>query len=176
MSVRNPVCARSWATILIAAAAASGCGRPPNAEDTVVRAPETAAFPSVADALQPSCGTLDCHGRRERNRRLYGGRGLRLDPNANPADDSTTEQEYGASYRSIVGLEPELMDEVVRGRDPDALSLIRKARGAERHKGGTQMLRDDPLDRCLVSWLESHTEVDACLVVARAPRPEAPSP
>lgn len=34
----------------------------------------------VADALQPSCGTLDCHRQVTRNLRLFGARGLRLDP------------------------------------------------------------------------------------------------
>jgi hypothetical protein len=140
--------------------------------------PERAAFPKVADALQPSCGTLDCHGQPGRNLRLYGGRGLRLDAKANPADEATTEAEYQASFTSLVGLEPEAMDAVVRsgGLDLEQLSLVRKARGVELHRGGVQMLPGDPLDHCLTSWLSGRLQADACLRVVSAPRPHIEVP
>jgi hypothetical protein len=52
-----------------------------DAPNFVLSAPPREGFESVADAMQPSCGTLDCHGQPGRNLRLYGGRGLRLDRN-----------------------------------------------------------------------------------------------
>jgi hypothetical protein len=41
-------------------------------------APTRNNFEQVADAMQPHCGTLDCHGEAGRNMRLFGSRGLRL--------------------------------------------------------------------------------------------------
>lgn len=140
--------------------------------------PDRATFPKVADALQPSCGTLDCHGQRGRNLRLYGGRGLRLDPKGNSAEEATTDAEYQASFASLVGLEPEALDAVVQsgGLDAERLSLLRKGRGTELHKGGVQMLPGDPLDRCLTSWLAGRVFADSCTRVASAPRPHIEVP
>jgi hypothetical protein len=134
--------------------------------------PDARSFPAVADALQPSCGTLDCHGQLGRNLRLFGARGLRLDPRHNSAEGTTTEAEYAASYRSLTALEPEALDALLRdGGDIERLSLIRKARGRERHRGGVQLLPGDPLDRCLLSWLAAAPQREPCLRVVRAPRP-----
>lgn len=159
--------------ILIGCAFTAACGLPENAALIGHRTPERSSFPQVADALQPSCGTLDCHGQRGRNLRLYGGRGLRLEPHHNSADEPTTDGEYAASFGSLTSLEPEVLDEVIAsgGAEPERLSLLRKGRGAERHKGGTQMRPGDPLDRCLVSWLAGSVDREACLRVASAPRP-----
>lgn len=156
----------------------AACGLPQNSAVSELQVPDRASFPLVADALQPSCGTLDCHGQRGRNLRLFGGRGLRLDPRSNPADDATTEAEYLASFRSLIGLEPEALDRVVRssGDDPERLSLVRKARGTELHKGGVQMLPGDPLDQCLISWLSGRVNRDSCVRVAAAPRPHTEVP
>ena len=163
---------------VFAAVMVSACGSAPNEPDmspvaTGALMPDRASFPEVADALQPSCGTLDCHGSKARNMRLYGGRGMRLDPKGNSADDPTTDDEYEATFRSIVYFEPNELGMVLqdRGLDPNRLTMIRKARGLERHKGGMQMLRGDPLDRCITSWLASQTDVDACRAVSRAERP-----
>ena len=49
-----------------------------------LRLPIREGFEGVADAMQPSCATLDCHGHPQRNLRLFGERGLRL----NGADTS----------------------------------------------------------------------------------------
>lgn len=118
-------------------------------------APTRTNFERVADAMQPHCGTLDCHGQAGRDMRLFGGRGLRLAPDGNPLDGDTTPAEYDATFWSVVGLEPETLTAVIQdqGADPERLSLIRKARGHERHKGGTLMNLGDDLDRCLTSWL-----------------------
>lgn len=157
---------------------AAACGYPENEAVVGLATPERVVFPVVADALQPSCGTLDCHGQRGRNLRLYGGRGLRLDAHDNSADGPTTDAEYRASYLSLIGLEPEALDVVVRGGgvDPERLSFIRKARGSERHKGGTQMLPGDPLDRCVLTWLAGRVDKVSCNRVASAPRPQAKEP
>jgi hypothetical protein len=113
-------------------------------------------FHPVADYLENRCGTLDCHGSSARNLRMWGCTGLRLDPDASPAScasEPTTEAEYEATYRSLVGLEPQLMTTVYSGCaaaiadggqeyppgdlcHPELLTFIQKARGAEAHKGG----------------------------------------
>ena len=131
-------------------------------------APPRTNFEQVADAMQPHCGTLDCHGQVGRNMRLYGGRGLRLAPGTNPLDGDTTPAEYDATFWSVVGLEPETMTAVLedKGANPERLSLIRKARGHERHKGGTLMNMGDPLDQCLTSWLSGAVLAAPCQVAA----------
>jgi hypothetical protein len=131
-------------------------------------APPRTNFEQVADAMQPHCGTLDCHGQVGRNMRLYGGRGLRLAPGANPLDGDTTQAEYDATFWSVVGLEPETMTVVIedKGANPERLSLIRKARGHERHKGGTLMNVGDPLDQCLTAWLAGVVIEAPCRVAA----------
>jgi hypothetical protein len=127
-------------------------------------APRRSGFERVADAMQPHCGTLDCHGQAGRNLRLFGGRGLRLAPAGNPLDGDTTPAEYDATFWSVVGLEPETLTAVLHdsGANSERLSLIRKARGHERHKGGTLMAAGDALDRCLTSWLAGTVDEAAC--------------
>ncbi|MEA2698166.1 MAG: hypothetical protein QOI66_2437 [Myxococcales bacterium] len=131
-------------------------------------APTRLNFERVADAMQPHCGTLDCHGQIGRNLRLFGGRGLRLAPNTNPVDGDTTAVEYDATFWSVVGLEPEALTAVLtdNGADPERLSLIRKARGHERHKGGTLMNAGDNLDQCLNSWLTAQVLEAPCRAAA----------
>jgi hypothetical protein len=131
--------------------------------------PVRIGFENVADALQPSCGTLDCHGQPARNLRLFGGRGLRLSPDDTPLEGATTPAEYDATYWAIVGLEPELLGTVVEqgGVQPERLLMIRKGRGTTRHKGGTIMHPDDDLDQCLVGWLAGTILVDRCQVAAK---------
>jgi len=136
-------------------------------------APSRVNFEQVADAMQPHCGTLDCHGQAGRNMRLFGSRGLRLAADANPLDGNTTSAEYDATFWSVTGLEPETLTAVVqdKGADPERLSLIRKARGHERHKGGTLMSSGDPLDQCLVSWLAGAVVQGPCKVAAKYAAP-----
>jgi hypothetical protein len=47
-----------------------------------------------------------------------------------------TSDEIAQDYLSVVGLEPETMSDVVSGGDPSMLTMVRKARGTEAHKGG----------------------------------------
>ena len=146
---------------------ASGCVDP-GAADGPLRAPERATFPLVADAMERRCATLDCHGSAGRNLRLYSGSGLRLDPVNLPGSMSTTEAEYDASYRSVVGLEPEILSTVVSegGAAPERLTLVRKARGLEYHKPGAVIVMGDPTDRCIVSWIASNIDEDQCALGA----------
>lgn len=141
-------------------------------------APERATFDRVDDMLQTTCGTLDCHGQIGRNLRLYGARGLRLDPKGNSAEGSTTAREYDQSYWSVIGLEPEITSSVVadKGAQPERLALFRKARGVERHKGGTLCPPGSAGDRCLVSWMAGKVDLAACKEVSERPRPIAPDP
>jgi len=141
-------------------------GAPP---DFMLSAPPREGFEHVADAMQPSCGTLDCHGQRDRNLRLYGGRGLRLDPADDSSDGTTEPPEYEANYWSVIALEPELLATVTKegGQNPERLILIRKGRGTTRHKGGALMRPNDDLDQCIVEWLKGNILVDRCFAASR---------
>jgi hypothetical protein len=121
------------------------------------------SFTPVGDYLENRCGTLDCHGQIGRNFRVWGSEGMRLEADASPAVGAgpTTEAEYQATYRSLVGLEPQVMSTVypgcaqyvVDGGDsyppgaschPELLTFIRKARGIEAHKGGQLICLGEP--------------------------------
>ncbi|MEO8884003.1 MAG: hypothetical protein ABI377_11425 [Devosia sp.] len=153
-----------------------GCG-PSVAEEAArlgssLQAPSQTAFPDVADALQKRCATLDCHGQAGRNLRLYGYGGLRLSKADTPIGIPTTDLEYNASYDSLVGLEPEVMSEVVQLRaDVNQLTMVRKIRGIEHHKGGQLVVEGNALDRCIVLWLTGKADPNPCLEIANAPLP-----
>lgn len=120
-------------------------------------------FPAVAEAIAPTCATLDCHGQVGRNFKFYWMRGMRLSPDARPGEGETTMDEYNATFRSLVGLEPYKMDAVVRGAvSPESLTLVRKGRGLEHHKGEGLLIRDSDADICLVQWLKGAYDPDAC--------------
>jgi len=173
-SSRRP---RDWTRDLGFAMALFGCGGDLSSSDAVGRlsVPSRADFPPVADAMQLSCGTLDCHGQVGRNLRLYGRYGLRLDPTYDPLTQQTSDAEYDASYASVVGLEPEAMSSVVQHHSgPDALAMVRKSRGTELHKGGQLVNPGDPLDSCMVGWLVGAPDATACNTFVNAPRPEPP--
>lgn len=144
-------------------------------DDRTMQAPPRTGFEPVANALVASCGTLDCHGQMGRNLRLFGGHGLRLASSDDPGGKPTTAAEYQASYWSTVGLEPEILDQVVRedGAQPERLMLVRKARGLVKHKGGTLMQTGDALDRCLLLWLGGHPDLTLCQE-AQPQRPGGP--
>ena len=113
-----------------------------------------ASFGPVGDYLENRCGTLDCHGQTSRNFRIWGCQGMRLEGDADPTSciNPTTDQEYQATYRSLVALEPQVISTVYAGCapyadggfayppgascHPELLTFIRKARGTEAHKGG----------------------------------------
>ncbi len=157
-------------------------------------------FAPVGDYLVWRCGTNDCHGAPGRNFRVYGCDGLRLDSEQSVScvTDShgggpTTNDEYVATYRSMVALEPQLMSTVFKGCNgatgsngvgaypppeachPELLTMMAKARGIEKHKGGQLICISppcppgvpnpnpyDPQDVCLVTWLEGNVDMTAC--------------
>lgn len=132
-------------------------------------------FELVSEMLGARCGSLDCHGQVGRNLRLYSRSGLRLDPAAVPEADAGvgTDAETEANYRSVIALEPELLRLVIEdgGEQPERLTLIRKARGTESHKGGQALVPTSSGDNCLVSWLQGNLNGLACLEGARLSRP-----
>ena len=111
----------------------------------------------VDQILERRCGTLDCHGQMGRALRIFGQNGLRLiaqDAANTPGVQPTTPTELLANYQSVIGLQPELMTEVVQGNaPPTVLLLLRKPLQLERHKGGAVISQGDPAYNCIVSWL-----------------------
>jgi hypothetical protein len=162
------------AAILAAGAIALGiaaCSSVPADSRIGVFAPDRAQFPPIADFLDHRCGSLDCHGNSQRNLKLYGCEGLRLSSMDVPGcrrqvagGVDTTGAEYDASFRSIVGLEPQVMSAVVKdgGKHPEYLTFVRKARGEESHKGGALVVPGDDQDKCIASWLTGQTDTDSC--------------
>ncbi len=119
----------------------------------------------VSTVLERRCGTLDCHGQVGRPLRIYGQYGLRFVDDAGdvPGVQPTTATEYEANYQSVVGLQPELMTEVVQGNaQPEDLLLLRKPLQLERHKGGAVFVDGDDGDTCFTSWLAGQTNFAAC--------------
>ncbi|HEY8089520.1 MAG TPA: hypothetical protein VIF09_16780 [Polyangiaceae bacterium] len=115
-------------------------------------------FGPVSDFLDHRCGSLDCHGQPGRNLRVWGCEGMRLDPATSPAScnraNRTTVDEHQATFRSLVGLEPQVMSTVVQSHaHPELLTFVRKARGIEAHKGGAIITPGDDQDICITSWL-----------------------
>lgn len=130
-------------------------------------------FP-VALVVNDRCGSLDCHGSKYRNMRLYGFGSERISPSYNPNSPETTQDEADLDYDAIVALEPDIMREVIAdgGKDPERLTFVRKARGHEAHKGGRPIQEGDAADKCIISWLESAVDADGCK--AAVPRLNAP--
>jgi hypothetical protein len=165
---------RTLATVLVLSsfAALLGCSEAPSDARVGILAPSSSehAFGQVADMLEHRCGSLDCHGQPTRNLRIYGCEGMRLSLdnvsicNKTKGGQPTTIPEHQATYRSLVGLEPTVMSEVVanHGRDPELLTFIRKARGTEAHKGGQLFTPGDDQDTCVTSWLAGRTDLTAC--------------
>ena len=138
-----------------------------------------AIFPPVADLLAYRCGSLDCHGSiaaKLHHLELLRpparhGRGAGLPERArvrsclaeHRRNVDTTAAEYNATYRSLVGLEPTVMSQVVAsgGADPDLLTFVRKARGEEDHKGGKLWDAGSPDDQCVAQWLAGQSSTTA---------------
>jgi len=166
--------ARAGAAVALIVAWASACSAPPPDARFVATPPDRATFPPVAEELVHRCGTLDCHGSSSRNLRIYGSTGLRLDPADRPsASQASTKAEIDRDFDGVVGLEPEILGAVVAsgGAAPERLTLVRKARGAEDHKGGAPFTEGDDQDTCLTSWLAGHTDAAACTRALTLPTP-----
>jgi hypothetical protein len=165
MSARNFVTIRVVACAVLCGLAGHACSAPPASDDRViVSAPGSRPFALVGVMLDRRCGTLDCHGSLDRNFRLYGQEGLRLEDPDLPGAGDTTAAELDASYHSLVGLEPEILTTVVRegGARPERLTLVRKARATEDHLGGKLFAIGDDQDVCLTSWLTGTLDEEAC--------------
>jgi hypothetical protein len=151
----------------------------PNDPTEHLQAPTRERFEFVSDMLGARCGSLDCHGQVGRSLRLYSRTGLRRDPAAFPDIDAAvpSDAEVEDNYRAAISLEPEVLALVVRdqGANPERLTLLRKARGAENHKGGAAIALGSPSDRCLLSWLSSQVEQTSCEAGALLIRPDAGS-
>ena len=125
--------------------------------------PNEAAFSPVSVLLDVRCGSLDCHGNVARNLRMYGSAGRRLAATDQPfAPACNTSGEIHEDFISVVGLEPEKMSAVVAGADPGTLTMMRKARGTEAHKGLQIWTTGDDSDNCVVSWLKGSVDRGAC--------------
>jgi hypothetical protein len=158
----------SAASLLIA----SGCSEAPADVRIGVFAPNASeeAFGPVGDFLGHRCGSLDCHGRPERNLRIWSCEGMRLSQtdasicSRAKGGRRTTPEEHQATYRSLVGLEPIVMSTVVenQGENPEFLTFVRKARGTEAHKGGSLIVPGDAQDQCITTWLSGQTNLKAC--------------
>ena len=159
-----------WLPVL--AALAQGCAAAPDDGARVaIVAPALATFPPVATFLEQRCGTLDCHGQVGRNLRLYGFDGLRLSAADVPGGGPTTSDEMDADFRSLVALEPEILAAVMAdgGARPERLTLVRKGRGTEHHKGGALVMPGDAQDLCLLGWLASAVDAVACADALKVP-------
>jgi len=151
---------------------ALACSSPGSNARFVETTPDVTSFPAVAAMLNQACGTLDCHGTVARNLRLYGDTGLRLSPTDVPSTlIPTTEDEIAQDYASVVGLEPELMSQVVAsgGANPEQLTFLAKALGIQAHKGGAVIAPGDPRDVCITSWLKGHADAASCTAALSLP-------
>jgi hypothetical protein len=160
MTVRLWTCA----ALALCAVVGSSCSSPYEGERASARLPSPENFDSVAVTLEAHCGSLDCHGQPGRNFRLYGYSGRRLDPKDVPGGLPTTPKESGVDYCSAAELEPELTAQVLaeHGARPERLTLVRKARGSERHVGGSVFPKDSLGDQCLVAWLSGGAQPFLC--------------
>lgn len=164
----------------------SACGAPPADEREQLRVPPYEGFTPVAVALSAHCGSLDCHGSALRNLRIFGANGLRLSNKDLPGIAMIQEAEVHADYISVVALEPEILSEVYgilsanpASQDPrgnvERLTMIRKGRGVEHHKGGIAMTKDGPTDRCIVSWIKGMIDDANCEQAKEIARPDMPA-
>jgi hypothetical protein len=140
------------------------CNIPSSSERyTQTTLPDQASFPAVSTMLTVHCGSLDCHGNVARNLRIYGSAGLRFSSTDEPfVPLCNTTDEVTQDYISVVGLEPEQISAVAAGADPGTLTMVRKARGTEAHKGEQIWSQGDDSDVCLVSWLTGSANASAC--------------
>lgn len=132
-------------------------------------------FRPISAVLERRCGTLDCHGQSARPLRIYGQNSLRRpevegSPSVtNPNEyypgglEPTTQAELLDNYESACALELEVMARVVDKQDePEALTLVRKPRLLEKHKGGLVWNKGDDGDACLVNWITGSDDTAPC--------------
>lgn len=167
--------ARSLAVAASIAAIVSvaSCSLPTESGD-LGELPDSTSFidGGVSKFMEVRCGGIDCHGQVGRPLRIYSEWGLRLETNEDGTRDNrpTTRDEQIANYRSVVGLEPELLEACYRtkGEQRQNFQLLLKPLGIEndgiRHKGGP-VLRptlNDPGWQCLYGWASGTLNPDEC--------------
>jgi hypothetical protein len=157
------------AATFFAAWGVGACIAPTDSAPEKNACPPADEFPIVSQLLERRCGTLDCHGQPGRSLRIYGRYGLRKPSKAdNPTYvpggiTPTTQDELDSNYHSVCGLEPEKMADVVgKKASVDTLTLVRKPRLTEAHKGGRVLPQNGDGDKCLVSWIKGAVDLDAC--------------
>ncbi len=159
--------------------AAVGCSGVDSTAQVTVTGPsfgaQGSAFLPISSVVERRCGTLDCHGSTYRPLKIYGQIGLRRpeEPGStnvksykdyySGGSEPTTQAELFDNYLSLIGLEPELLDAVVaKTGSPDTLTLVRKPRLREKHKGGLIWNPSDPGDLCLIKWLTGSEDTAPC--------------
>jgi hypothetical protein len=134
-------------------------------------------FRPFSSVMERRCGTLDCHGQTSRPLRIFGQYGLRRpEPEGSPnvenyaeyysgGKEPTTLVELEDNYRSICALEPELVADVfAKKSSPDVLTIVRKARLREKHKGGLLWNKGEAGDVCMTNWLTGNADLSQCEV------------
>ena len=123
----------------------------------------------VQPVLERHCGSVDCHGKLPRGLRVYGMDGLRLPNDAGlvAGSGATSRQEMRATYLSVMGLQPELMDAFVQksprtSEDAYGLLLLSKPLAIERHRPGASLRKGEPAERCVTSWLIGAVDRASC--------------
>ncbi len=160
--------ALSYAAFVFLLTAGASClsesERGPAAFDCPPGPDPATGWPIVSQVLEQKCGTLDCHGDRSRPLRFLGRNGARLDTgDVVGSTDGTTAAELRENRASACGLEPEQMGAVLAGEaELDSLTLCRKPRLIESHKGGRVWLDDSPGYICLTSWIDGAVDQAAC--------------
>jgi hypothetical protein len=159
---------------------APGCLTGEELGQTEVECPSEIGFRIVSQVIERRCGTIDCHGDGSRPFRVYGRSGLRrpeteesylegypqgvYEEYITGGTEPTSDKEVADNRLSACGVEPEAMMAVVRGEEePDTLTLVRKPRLTEAHKGGKLWEADSTLgDKCLLSWIAGTVDAAAC--------------
>ena len=128
--------------------------------------------------LTKRCASLDCHGQLGRPLRIFSKNGLRSFDASNggyfpniTGITPLTPDEQKLNYESVIGVEPEVMSQVIAsgGTDVNRLLLLRKPRGLERHKGGQLMTNEaDEGFLCMKSWLGGNGVDTASCKIAQA--------
>lgn len=177
--------------ILGVLAVTAGCNGP-TVNNRRIDRPGPDTFTPVYETVQTHCGSLDCHGSAARAFRVFSVNGLRFETGSDSCEggpclsgdtkvvpQDVKDAEVTATYYSFVGIEPELTAQVFaeHGIHPERLTIVRKARGDENHKGGKAIRRDGTADNCLTGWLAG---VDPSVLsspeVCQAQDPRIPQP
>jgi hypothetical protein len=161
---------------LVSALSLSCAGSPSTSDRMTLNGPSPGDFEASIGGVEPvferHCGSFDCHGNPARPLRIYGQNGLRIPNDAGilPGTATTTTDEISANYRSIIAVEPEQMNAVVKnGADPESLLILKKPLLVETHKGGLVLHKDDDSETCIKTWLQDKTDKGACTSAAQLP-------